>query len=72
MKKRILNGNKILSKYLSQMSALKNKLASTDYKALKFAEGELTVSEYAPIKEERRKLRAEINALETKINALKA
>lgn len=57
--------------YQGRIRYLKDKLASTDYKALKFAEGELTVSEYAPVKEERKKLRAEINALETKINALR-
>ena len=54
-------------KIKSEIVNLKNKLRATDYKALKFAEGELTVSEYAPVKEERRKLRAEINALETKL-----
>lgn len=64
--------NRAINNYKKQICVLKHKLATTDYKALKFAEGELTVSEYAPVKEERKKLRAEINALETKINALKA
>ena len=54
-------------KIKSEIVNLKNKLRATDYQALTFAEGELTVSEYAPVKEERRKLRAEINALETKL-----
>lgn len=49
---------------------LKTKLAKTDYKAIKYAEGELTAAEYAPIREERRAIRAEINALETQIKTL--
>lgn len=50
---------------------LKQRLNKTDYKALKFAEGELTSSEYAETRAERKALRAEINALETKLNSLK-
>ena len=50
---------------------LKKELSASDYKAIKYAEGELTTSEYAPIREERRALRAQINALETEINVLK-
>lgn len=57
----------MVNKLKNKIMLLKNKLAATYYKALKFAEGELTVSEYALVKEERRKLRAEINALETKL-----
>lgn len=49
---------------------LKQKLADTDYKALKFAEGELTAEEYAPVREERRALRAKINTLEAEIKQL--
>lgn len=48
----------------------KKKLAQTDYKAIKFAEGELTMTEYAPIREERRALRTRINELEAEIKAL--
>lgn len=48
----------------------KKKLAQTDYKAIKFAEGELTMTEYAPIREERRALRTQINELEAEIKAL--
>jgi hypothetical protein len=51
---------------------LKGKLASTDYQAIKYAEGELSISQYAPIREQRRAWRAEINALEAEINALRA
>lgn len=39
-------------------------LAETDYKAIKFAEGEISEEEYAPIRELRRQCRAEINRLE--------
>ena len=50
-----------------RINELKSLLASTDYKAIKYAEGELTEEEYAPIKELRRSYRAEINQLEEKI-----
>lgn len=46
---------------------LKTQLKATDYKAIKFAEGELTEEEYAPIKEQRKEWRAEINELESEI-----
>lgn len=48
-----------------EISNLKQKLRDTDYKAIKFAEGELSEAEYAPIRTERRKWRAEINKLES-------
>ena len=41
-----------------------NTLSRTDYKALKYAEGEISEAEYAPIRELRRQCRAEINRLE--------
>ena len=49
-----------------RIEELKNKLAATDYKAIKYAEGWLTDEEYAPIKAERQAIRDEINALESK------
>jgi hypothetical protein len=49
---------------------LKNALKATDYKAIKYAEGELTEEEYRPIREQRRAWRAEINMLETEIELL--
>ena len=54
----------------NKINLLKLELEKTDYHAIKFAEGELTTAEYAPIREERRKYRAEINALETEIKRL--
>ena len=47
-----------------QIEELKQNLSSTDYKAIKYAEGELSANEYAPIKSQRRQWRAEINKLE--------
>lgn len=43
---------------------LKQELSKTDYQAIKFAEGLLTESEYAPIKVQRQGWRAEINSLQ--------
>lgn len=45
----------------------KSALATTDYKALKYVEGEISEEDYAETKELRKKLRAEINALEAQI-----
>lgn len=46
---------------------LKMKLKKTDYKAIKYAEGELTTEEYASTLEERRAWRVEINELQTEL-----
>ncbi len=43
---------------------LKKKLADTDYKLMKFMEGQLTEEEYEPIKQQRQAWRNEINELE--------
>ena len=45
-------------------------LKDTDYKAIKFAEGELSEAEYAPIRELRRQWRVEINRLEKELENL--
>lgn len=50
---------------------LKSNLCATDYKAIKYAEGELSAEEYAETRKQRRAWRAEINALEEEINAIK-
>lgn len=47
-----------------QIVILKQQLANTDYKAIKYAEGWITEADYAPIKAERQALRDQINALE--------
>ena len=50
-----------------QIIALKQQLQSTDYKAIKYAEGWLSEEEFAPIKAERQAIREEINRLETEL-----
>ena len=49
------------------IEVLKGKLAATDYKALKYAEGFLSEAEYAETKAQRQAWRDEINALEAKL-----
>ena len=55
----INNNNRIIE--------LKQKLQETDYKAIKYAEGELSVEEYAETKAQRRAWREEINKLEEEL-----
>ena len=47
-----------------KINVLKQKLADTDYKAIKYAEGLISGEEYMPIKAERESWRREINRLE--------
>lgn len=47
-----------------EIEILKKKLSNTDYKAIKYAEGQLTEEEYGPIKQERQSWRNRINELE--------
>lgn len=47
-----------------RIEMLKSELASTNDKAIEYAEGWLTEEEYAPIKAQRQAIRDEINALE--------
>ena len=49
------------------ISKLKQNLSNTDYLCLKYAEGELTEEEYAPIKAQRKAWREEINQLEEEL-----
>lgn len=53
-----------------EISELKQKLKETDYKAIKYAEGELSAEEYAPTKAERRAWREKINQLESEMGGL--
>ena len=48
----------------SEIIILKQELASTDYKAIKFSEGWISEEEYKPIKTQRQALRDRINELE--------
>lgn len=53
-----------------KIEELKQLLSSTDYQAIKFAEGELSEVEYSEIKEQRKQWRLEINNLEIELNQL--
>lgn len=48
----------------STLSAIKAKLADTDYKCLKYVDNELTEAEYADVKAERHNLRVAYNAIQ--------
>lgn len=50
-----------------EMARLKMEIASTDYEAIKYAEGWFTEEEYAPIKQHREELREKIRQLEEKL-----
>ena len=50
-----------------RIEELKTLLAQSDYKAIKYAEGLITETDYAPIKAMRQSYRAEINTLEAKV-----
>ena len=51
----------------TEIFKLKSKLKSTDYQAIKYAEGLISEEEYASIKEQRQLWRDEINALEQQL-----
>ena len=51
----------------AEIEQRKTQLASTDYQCLKYAEGELTEDEYAPVRELRKQLRKQINELEDRL-----
>lgn len=52
---------------LQKIDDLKAQLSSTDYKAIKYAEGWLTEEEFAPVKAERQAIRDQINVLESQL-----
>jgi len=54
----------------SEITALKQLLTNTDYKALKYSEGLLSDIEYAETKSYREDLRAQINQLEAELETL--
>ena len=65
------NGNfiyiKDYRKNFQRVTKLKRQLAETDYRAIKYAEGQYTEEEYAPYKAQRQEWREEINRLEASI-----
>ena len=53
-----------------EITRLKRLLSDSDYKAIKFAEGEISAEDYESTKTQRKAWRAEINRLEEKIESL--
>ena len=52
---------------LNRIAELKQNLANTDYQAIKYAEGQLSVEEYMSIRTLRQSWRSEINILESQL-----
>ena len=61
---------KLIEQYQSEIVKLKKYLSDTDYKAIKFAEGELSEETYREDKSQRHDARARINELESSIEEL--
>ena len=61
---------KVIEQYQSEIIELKKYLFDTDYKAIKFAEGEITESDYQEVKSQRHDARVRINELESLIEQL--
>ena len=60
----------LIEQYQSEIIELKKYLSDTDYKAIKFAEGEITESDYQEVKLQRHDARVRINELESLIEEL--
>ncbi len=58
------NSRKEKEKNIKLINDYKRKLFETDYKAIKYAEGIISETDYAPIKAERENYRKAINSLE--------
>ena len=56
-----------INELMGKISDLKRNLNRTDYQAIKFAEGEMLEIDYAPIKEQRKSWRKQINDYEAAI-----
>ena len=61
---------KVIEQYQAEIIELKKYLSDTDYKAIKFAEGEITESDYQEVKSQRHDARVRINELESMIEEL--
>ena len=61
---------KVIEQYQVEIIELKKYLSDTDYKAIKFAEGEITESDYQEVKSQRHNARVRINELESLIEEL--
>ena len=53
---------------IQEINQLKKQLADSDYKAIKYAEGEINPEDYLPIKNQRAEWRAKINQLQQDFN----
>ena len=60
----------LIEQYQSEIIELKKYLSDTDYKAIKFAEGEIAESDYQEVKLQRHDARVRINELESLIEEL--
>ena len=60
----------LIEQYQAEIIELKKYLSDTDYKAIKYAEGEITESDYQEVKSQRHDARARINELESLIEQL--
>ena len=60
----------LIEQYQSEIIDLKKYLSDTDYKAIKYAEGEITESDYQEVKSQRHDARVRINELESMIEQL--
>lgn len=56
-----------INELMGKISELKRNLNRTDYQAIKFAEGEMLEIDYAPIKEQRKSWRKQINDYEAAV-----
>ena len=61
-----------INELMGKISDLKRNLNRTDYQAIKFAEGEMLEIDYAPIKEQRKSWRKQINDYEAAIASKEA
>ena len=61
---------KLIEQYQFEIVELKKYLTDTDYKAIKFAEGEITENDYQEVKAQRHDARVRINELESMIEEL--
>lgn len=59
-----LEFNSMQKAQMKRINELKHYLNSTDYQAIKFSDGAISEEDYAPIREQRKDARAEINAIE--------
>jgi len=58
---------KEIKEILQKIAHLVSNLKSSDYQAIKFSEGELSEEKFAPVREQRRAWRAEINELQAEL-----